>query len=432
MNLDPVLDVLRRRTGLDPVLLGDQAVHTAITTRLSTQGLDPASYALRLGSQPEEFARLIEDIVVPETWFLRGGSLFASLAAHIAAVTRTTGVPFRVLSLPCSTGEEPYSLALALAESGLPATSCRIDGIDLSSRAIAAARRGIYSELSFRQLSPALRSRYFRTVGEGWEIDPDLRQRVRYQTGNLLDPGLLVPGKPYDLVLCRNLFIYLTPAARRQGVEALVQLVAPGGLLALGHAEALPVEEKRFERTLLEGHLLYRKKTLTAPAALSPGDRAAGSMPVTRSRSVSSRVEPDKRRGPPPPPLPSPSPVPQSGGEKPPPPAVIEELLPRARILADLGQYDEAVALVRQAQQRSAPSAELYTLLGMIHQARHDHAEAGRCFRQALYLEPDHKEAIVHLMLLYQLQGAAPRVAALRRHLERLSAADAPEGGASS
>jgi chemotaxis protein methyltransferase WspC len=263
MNLAPILTAVLDRTGLDPATLGTHAVRAAVGERLRALGLTEPEYAARISGDAAEFSRLVADVVVPETWFFRGGDVFA----HAADLVRQSSVarPFRVLSLPCSTGEEPYSLAITLSERGVPASRCTIDGVDVSPRAIEVARAGVYGELSFRQTSAEMRRRHFRSLPRGAEIDPALRESVRFQVGNILDRALLLFEKPYDLVFCRNLFIYFTPEARRRGLDALARLVAPGGFLALGHAEAVAVNEKRFERAGPLAFFLYRRTPGAAP-----------------------------------------------------------------------------------------------------------------------------------------------------------------------
>src|SRR5262249_8781045 len=159
------------------------------------------------------FEALVEEVVVPETWFFRGAGLFTDLAKRIrnTALSR----PFRVLSVPCSTGEEPYSLAIALAEANVSPQAFTLEGVDLSGRSVERAQRGCYGAFSFRQTDPGLHDRYFRPAGREWEIDATLRQAVRFRTGNLVDPQFLWGEAPYDLILCRNLLIYLHPEARR-------------------------------------------------------------------------------------------------------------------------------------------------------------------------------------------------------------------------
>jgi chemotaxis protein methyltransferase WspC len=263
MNLAPILTAVQERTGLDPSTLGTHAVQAAVGERLRALGLTEPEYATRIGGDAAEFSRLVSDVIVPETWLFRGGEVFGYLAEQARAAP--LGRPFRALSLPCSTGEEPYSLAIALAEAGVPASRCAIDGVDLSPRAVEAARAGVYSDLSFRQTSAELRRRYFRPLPRGGEIDPEIRARVRFQVGNLLDRAVLLWEKPYDLVFCRNLFIYFTPEARRRGLDTLARLVAPGGLLVVGHAEALPATETRFERVSPPAFFLYRRTQGAAP-----------------------------------------------------------------------------------------------------------------------------------------------------------------------
>jgi chemotaxis protein methyltransferase WspC len=427
MNLVPVIDLLRQRAGLDPGSMGAAALDGAVAGRLRALGLsDVNAYLDRLRRDAGEMQALLDEVVVPETWFFRGGDLFAWLAGRVRAAGRGRAAPFRALSLPCSSGEEPYSLAIALAEVGLPASAYRIDGIDISPRSIEQARRGVFPELSFRQTDPALRGRYFRAVAGGWEIVPSLRESVRFEVGNLLDPGLLVlsgvrgqesgvrsqgsgaaassltpdsclltPG--YDLVFCRNLFIYLTTAARRQALATLLRLMAPDGLLCLGHAEPLPADEDRFERTGPEQLFLYRRrKQLQEEKKPAPVSTTAFVHPSSFVLRPSNEEE--------------------------------RHLLARARREADAGQLDQALESCRQGEARFGPSAEAYCLMGLVHQARQDRAAARASFRKALYLDPDHREALVHLMLLYQLQGEHAQAALLRRRLERL----APESGGES
>jgi chemotaxis protein methyltransferase WspC len=392
MNLEPVLALLQTRTGLESGALGMQTVLAAVHSRMKALGLsDGDAYAARLRASGAEFTALLDEVVVPETWFFRGGELFDYLAGHVRStmLTRPKGAVFRALSLPCSTGEEPFSLAMALLEEGC-AGGCAIDGVDISPRNLDEARRGVFGELSFRQTSPALRSRHFRAVPGGWEIDPNLRQSVRFSTGNLLDPGLLASAS-YDLILCRNLFIYLGPSARQLGLANLDRLLAPDGLLGMGYAEPLDRADRRFEPTGPRDHFLYRRsspKTLPPPAILLlPAPRIAPPIP-TPPRAVE------------------------------PPPEPIRAI-DRARLAADRGSYEEAHALCAGLLREAGPDPDVYALMGVIQQARHQTEEARQLLERALYLSPNHREALFHLLLLHQQRGDVERAAVLRRRLER-------------
>src|SRR5262249_47105557 len=140
-----------------------------------------------------------------------------------------------------------------------------IDAVDLSPRLLDLARRGRYPELSFRQLDEGLKRRHFTATPDGWEISATLREAVHFCQGNLVAPGFLAGEPPFDLVFCRNLFIYLAAPARRRARDPLDRLLAPEGLLCMGHAEPLDPAEGRFRATGPAGFFLYRR-TPVAPA----------------------------------------------------------------------------------------------------------------------------------------------------------------------
>jgi chemotaxis protein methyltransferase WspC len=386
MILTPVIELLRERVGLSPEALGTTLLAGVVEARMRALGLaSPADYAARLTADPPEFQALAADLTVPETWFFRGGELFDFLARHVAGSVRTrpAGQRYRVLSVPCSTGEEPYSLALALMEAGVAPTSWQIDAVDLSPRHVERAGRGVFGEFSFRQTAPDLRQRYFRRVAGGWELDSALRELVRFRQGNLLTPLFLAGEGPFDLIFCRNLFIYLHATARRRALETLDRLLTAEGLLCMGHAEPLDIREPRFVRTGPQGLFLYQRRAVPEPPALGAS-------------------------------LPPPAPA-----LSPPPTAV--DPLDQARRQADRGQLDEALAACRAVQSRGGASALLFSLMGELHQARREKDEARRCFERALYMDPGHRDALTHLMLLCQEEGDHAQAARLQRRLERVA-----------
>jgi chemotaxis protein methyltransferase WspC len=406
MNLDPVIDLLRRRIGLDPESLGPAALPRAITNRMEVLGLtESAGYVARLEGDAEEFQVLIGEVTVPETWFFRGGEVFQYLARQVAEFIRRrrNEERFRILTVPCSSGEEPYSLAIALAENGLSPSGWEIKAVDLCERQLARARRGRFGEFSFRQMASELRQRYFQTVEGTWELDMTIRSGVQFRQGNLLDPHFLAGEKPFDLIFCRNLLIYLHAAARRQVLDRVERLLAPEGWLCTGHAEPLEHVDPRFTRTGPSGSFLYRRAT-APPAHLEPVTMRSPLPIAATVFTTPTRPEAAARH------LTVPLDV----------PATSVDLLTRARQKADCGQLDEALALCQTHLSQSSPSADAFSLSGVIHQARRERDEAVRCFQRALYLEPGHRDALTHLMLLCLEQGDHAQAERLRRRLDRL------------
>lgn len=152
MTLLEVQHHLRDAIGLDIASIGIPAVRRAVHLRVAATRGDLARYFAYLKQTPSELQELIDAIVVSETWFFRDPASFAAVVTRLRErpewVHPTSSV--RILSLPCSTGEEPYSIAMALLNAGLQAERFRIDAIDISARALSAAKLGLYRRHSFR------------------------------------------------------------------------------------------------------------------------------------------------------------------------------------------------------------------------------------------------------------------------------------------
>ncbi|MGH7225487.1 MAG: CheR family methyltransferase, partial [Gemmataceae bacterium] len=267
MNVDAVAEQLHRRIGVDPLSLGSTVLSNIVAKRMRALGLtDPRRYAAHLKDSAEELAALIEDVVVSETWFFRGGKVFSFLADRVrrAAVSALPAQVFRILSAPCSTGEEPFSMVMALVEAGIPREQWTVEGVDLSPRSLATARQGVYRESSFRETPGPLKREYFKKSDAGWEFDPSLRDLVRFRQGNLLDPELLRGAAPFDLIFCRNVLIYLHAEARTRVLANLDRLLAPRGLLCMGHAEPLNLLDPRFQGTGPHDYFLFQRERLAS------------------------------------------------------------------------------------------------------------------------------------------------------------------------
>jgi chemotaxis protein methyltransferase WspC len=403
MSLHGITELLRQYLGLDPASLGKSTIETAVAARMRACGVvDHDAYGSRVAADAAEFQTLAEEVSVPETWFFRGGmDLFAQLANLIRDTAHKR--PFRVLSAPCSSGEEPYSLAIALAEAGVAASAWSIQGVDLSRRCLEQARLGRYRAFAFRQMDEQLRDRYFLRREREWELVPAMREAVRFQQANLLEELLPDSIGRYDLIFCRNVLIYLHAAAREQVLANLQRVLAPDGLLCTGHAEPLSFMDTKFKT--IEGLALCVYAIKDAKPCMRSGPalaRQAGTSGtgLNRERNATPITLPQK--------IP-PSPSPDHGSAP--------DTLTGARLLADAGQIEQALRLCAAHLEDAGPSAAAFALLGVLRQARHEEDEATRCFEKALYLDPGHKDALMHLMLLCRQRGDLGRAAILQRRL---------------
>jgi chemotaxis protein methyltransferase WspC len=399
-------ELLEDWIGLDAGTIGRPAIARAVGERMKALGLaDPAAYARRARGDCGERDELVEEVIVAESWFFRDPQVFAHVAD--VAVTRAAlpgRPPIRILCGPAAGGEEPYSVAMALFEAGLQAGQFEIDAIDISRRSLARAAAGRYSANAFRNADSGFRRRWF-TMADGQAVlDRRIRDQVRFAWGNLLDPGFAAGRAPYDIVFCRNLLIYLTPAARRQVERQLERLLLADGLLVLGAAEP-PIMQGDWIPAGTAALFALRR------GIHAPPEKPAGGRPPARP--------PAPTRPRPAPPGPRPAARPSS---PPPPAADLEEVLAEAGRLANEGRLAEAIAVCDRHRPTLPPSPELFFLLGILHQSAGDGDRAESCFHKTLYLDAGHEEALLALALLARQRGDLPMAEQYRQSAARAAA----------
>ena len=237
-------DLLHRTIGLDAASLGHSAIERAVDQRAAAWCADGhadatlADYWDAAHTSPAMVQALVETVVVPETWFYRDADAFRALArlAHKRLDERGTALPLRILSLPCSTGEEPYTIAMTLLDAGIGAAHMRIDAMDISERSLAVAQRAVYSRNSFRGNAFPFRDAHFTRTEDGWRLAPRIVDAVRFSRANLMQLDAAALGV-YDFVFCRNVLIYFDRDAQQTALHALNSVLAENGTLFVGPAE---------------------------------------------------------------------------------------------------------------------------------------------------------------------------------------------------
>lgn len=405
-----ITTILHHAMGFDAAALSDSAVERAMRKRMAQCGQrDDSAYLVYLRASPLELSQLIEEVVVPETWFFRDGKPFEVLQRHVMDewLVANPERPLRILSVPCSSGEEPYSAVMALLDAGLPPERISAEGVDISSVALAKARRGLYGRNSFRGAAPALQERYFAATPNGWQLHEQVRKLVYFAQGNLLanDFSLLRGG--YDVIFCRNLLIYFDEANRERALSVLEKLLLPQGILFVGHAESAPVLGKFFAPVISPQAFAYRKKGGLPGKAKSPVKHQRDSRRVKEIPRPAEAEKPAGRMRAP------------AQGVSAAAKSVPEKAIEQAQALADQGRLAEAAALCETYLREQGASAPAYYLLGLVHDAGNAVEDARECFSKAVYLEPNHYEALAHLALLAERQGDAGGAALLRQRAQR-------------
>lgn len=414
MSSDPrFFAFLKERIGLDVASVGEAIIERAVRQRSqAVNAQTPGDYWQHLQSCEGEQQALIEAVIVPETWFFRYPESFATLArlakARLAEIKQMRAL--RILSLPCSTGEEPYSIAMALLDAGLAPHQFNVQGMDVSPLSVERARRGVYGRNSFRGGDIGFRDRHFTEHGDGYHIAERVREQVRLRVGNLLDPALLASERSFDFVFCRNLLIYFDQPTQAQVFDVLKGLTHVDGVLFIGPAE---------------GSLLGRH-----------GMRSIG---VPQSFAFCRHAEPVQ-----PEPVfrPTPAPLPQRSAAPIPtkprpfstasaqvvpikaPPSDAGDLLSQIATLANEGKSAEARAACERYLSNHPPAAQVFYWLGLLSDVAGSALEAQGYYRKALYLEPQHPQALMHLAALLESQGDSAGARRLQARAARSERAD--------
>ncbi|MEB3288781.1 MAG: CheR family methyltransferase [Leptolyngbya sp.] len=439
-----------------------------------------------------EWQELYAILTINESYFFRDKNQYRLLRENLLpnliqrkrreADQQGTRPRLRIWSAGCSTGEELYSIAIVLDELQLPwmQWDVMLIGSDISQAAVNHARKGVYGSWSFRQVPATVQQRYFQPRQQFFQISDTLRQYVTFQYGNLLQdpfPNQASRLHEVDLILCRNVFIYLDERAIGQIIHKFHQTLVPDGYLITGHTELYAQDTTQFHLISFPESIVYQKQmpwrsqgyptpspppsvaaspaavsssAPSSPAAASP--RRGASPPAahrpaprspsrTASRSASAaRSQPDAttaRSRPWPPANAGPDPELESALEE------AETLLKQeaytraierteailktsphceaahsiaAHAYANLGRYDQAKRLCQKVLQRQPMNTDIYYLLAQIAEDENEVETAKEYLRKIIYLDHNFVKAYLDLATIYERERLPEKMQKMRNH----------------
>lgn len=242
-------------------------VDRRVTERMAETGTTSfASYFARLRSDFDcEVENFINAFTVNETYFYREDHQLACLTTDLLGErlqAKASDETLRIWSIPCSTGEEPYSIAIWLLENWpqVDAHDIEIVGSDIDTAVLEAARAGFFGKRALMRLTPTLIDKYFVEAGlERWQILHDLRQSIHFTNANIVERSQTRPHGLFDIIFCRNVLIYFDDSSRRVAAENLYENLVPGGFICLGHTESMSRISPLFEVCRFKDAIVYRK-----------------------------------------------------------------------------------------------------------------------------------------------------------------------------
>lgn len=371
--------------------------------------------------------RLVNALTICETHFFRDEAQFDALLYHVLPKIierRRSLKTIRIWSAGCASGEEPYSIAILLREllPDVDEWSITIIGTDINTQALDKARKAVYGEWAFREeRAKNLRARYFRSLGDRYELVPEVRRMVTFQRLNLVEdtfPSYATNTTYLDMILCRNVTIYFPEAITRKIIERLYECTLDEGWLVVGHSEPSLFMYRRFHVVNFPNTVLYQRISGMAPQPLAWEENELKNQP----QPLSIQTPPSLVRPVQPPPLARPSVNPRLSPPPQPPKkksrleqaqdhlnfgrsekayeVLIElasqqptQVLPRVMLgkaLANLGRWDEAEKWCREAIQLSSLAIEAYYTLALVlqHQSKVDEAVAA--LKKVVYIDRKH------------------------------------------
>lgn len=473
MNLEPFSLILQKASGLTLRSTGNPAVSSFIEERMRVLGLaQPEEYQQKLEQNAEERQRLVEAAAVPETWFNRDAIAFETLAKLAKDRLQKNPAPLRILCLPCSTGEEAYSIIAALTNAGVTPEQYVLDAVDISGAALAAAQNAEYKAAAFRKTSEEFRQKHFTAVNEDtWKLTAEWKNQARFKQGNLLQLETVASGEPYDFVFNRNLLIYFARPDQAKALSHLRQLLKPDGVifvaageggiflangfrtLRIPHAFAFRQAPPRQERPkpqvqpAAEGQS-GEAKPEEAPKAEAGGETAGTSEGEAAAKPVEGEgtapaPKPKQEARPPRPKPEKPAPKQPQPPKEPSAPrraasaedtvSVMEDI----KDYAETGELAEAEIKLRGLLAGGSADPDAHYLMGLIQDAQGDAVKAAATYRRVIQLDGNHVEAIKQLIALAELQDDQAEVERLQQSLTRAQSAPSrqqprqpkPEGG---
>lgn len=404
-----ILEYLGSEIGLNADSVGLLSIARGINNSMKKNCISSAlDYTAKIKSNPEIFKDLIEEIKVPETWFFRDAECFNFMKNHILSNIHqySESKPLRILSSPCSTGEEPYSAAMLALDCGLTEKSVKIIGTDISHDSLEKAKKGNFRKSSFRNDYNDFQKKYFNFEHPEYHINNQIKNIPVFIIDNLVKKDFLKYEQQFDLIFCKNLLIYLNAEARGNVLQNIRRLLKNDGMLLVGLSEINYFTRNGFEQVKHNMAFACRKvevKSLTAGISKSTEDNKKNAPKINKKSTSENKVKIESKK------------------EK----HIRYEVpfvysIENVKQMADKGDFAGAEKVCHTLLQNEYSNFEALYYMGLIQNSLKNIELATDYFKKVLYLNPDHYESLVHISLIYESFGDTERAMIFRNRAEKV------------
>ena len=381
--------------GLHAPAVGMMTISSAISRRMRTCNISShEQYLSLIITTPAEINELIEEVVIPETWFFRENQPYEYILNYFQE--QPTSKKVNILSIPCSSGEEPYSIAMTLMDNGIHESRYSIDAVDIAVKNIEKANVGQYRKNSFRSDDLNFIDKHFKKNGDIFSLSDNIKEKVNFYCENVLNDSFSLERKSYDIVFCRNLLIYFDEDTQNTMFTRLDKLLQPKGILVLGPAENIQHANERFVSAVDSKFYIYVKSSNLEKSLPERHKKRSSDLLVKNSRQDHRKV------------IPRPFSEERKIENK--TNVITEGSSPNGQLdiafqLANEGELDEAMSVCNRYLSVNRNSSRAYYLSGVIYDTQGSTDKANKSLNKAVYLDPNNLEALIHLSLLAEQLG---------------------------
>jgi len=398
--LNKIKLIVKNKIGLDSSTIGDSTIEKIILQRIQqSNAADFKDYLQLINTNPQELNELLETAVIPETWFFRDIKPFEFIYKNILKkYMENQSSTFRILSIPSSTGEEPYSLAMYLIDKGISDSIFNIDAVDVSPRALELAKTGVYGNNSFRgKHYSSYQIKHFSCNNNTYNINQNIKDKIKFYNLNILHEQDPINDQ-FDFILCRNLLIYFDTDTKLIAFDNLSKLMKDNAYLFIGHSEFGAVPDELFKNTgfekafalikhthpeFTESHKNSTKKTNSKkikPPYIKPNFKKLINTPEETTNNAPT--------------------------------------IKQIKQLSDASNFEEAKEICQLYINSHGEDSDVLYFLGLINSSKDNHDKAEKHFRKSLFLNPKHYNSLIHLSLILDRKGDSKNSALLKKRAE--------------
>ncbi len=406
-SIEKIRELIKIKIGLNVIDNDLSNFHSMILEYLSDNEIESIDKLLILiDTNRTELILLAEKLLNHETWFFKDKELYETIIQYINdnEFIKNSQI-IRILSIACSSGEEAYSIAMSLNNSGLNSKDFTIDGVDISPTAIETAKQAVYNSDSIKYMDMNLTEKYFRKAEELVILNPKIAHLVNFHKANIIESNFFSNRKKYDIIVTKNIFNILTNEAVNKLLNNISRILTENGIVITTENECCYFQNPKFKKTNISSTTYSLNSTetqLKQNNSKIKRNRIGALQKVFRFNKNINELKTQYSET-----------MNYNKSDS--------QLYNQIQQLILLRQYDRAKDFCDEIINENIQNPEIFYLLGNIYERQNDTEQAEEFYHKALYLEPYHYDTLIKLITLFENKGWIDRAELLKKRIEKIT-----------